>query len=148
MKNLRAVVSTSTHYDDAIEQLLAANGQGWARARSSGTSARWWKAPSGRDVGPVTLLVRLVSGSAKHYRAGPTPTNLLVLGSDNITLPFGKFIFHRGEARGDALGRAWARSSRGAKVDVLRTPEAGGRDPHGAMVDVCNARWRYGSRRH
>ncbi len=205
MKNLlEAVVFDIDSYDDAIEQLLAANGQGWG----SGEIV-WdfrpvkWKAPSGRDVGPVTLLVpRLVEWvHPKHYRAETyTDVPLLVLGSDNITLPFGKFIFHRGEGQGfwerrgfmracvwysaakswsfadwitfihrfgiptpyiqyrgteaqyeefkavyedmlNALGKGLgAILPDSAKVDVLRTPEGGrSSDPHGSMVDVCNA---------
>ena len=105
MKSLfEAVIFDIDSYDDAIEQLLAANGQGWGTGEIV-----WdfrpvrWKAPNGRDVGPVTLLVpRLVEWvHPKHLRAETyTDEPLLVLGSDNITLPFGKFIFHRGEGQG------------------------------------------------
>jgi len=205
MKNLlEAVIFDIDSYDDAIEQLLAANGQGWG----SGEIV-WdfrpvrWKAPNGRDVGPITLLVpRLVeSVHPKHFRAAThTDEPLLVMGSDNLTLPFGKFIFHRGEGQGFwerrgfmracvwySAAKSWSFSDwivfihrfgiptpyiqyRGteaqyaefkavyenmlsalgtgvgailpdsAKVDVLRTPEGGrSSDPHGSMVDVCNA---------
>src|SRR4051812_4758646 len=88
MKNLlEAVVFDIDSYDDAIEQLLAANGQGWAMGEIV-----WdfkpvrWKAPDGRDVGPITMLVpRAVEWvNPKHLRAETyTDAPLLVLGSDN-----------------------------------------------------------------
>lgn len=205
MKNLlEAVVFDIDSYDDAIEQLLAANGQGWGSGEIAWDFRRVkWKAPDGRDVGPVTLLVpRVVEWvHPKHFRSETyTDEPLLVLGSDNITLPYGKFIFHRGEGQGYWERRGFMRSCiwysaakswsfadwitfihrfgiptpyiqytgneaqyeefkalyedmlnnlgkgigailpKSAAIDTLKTPEGGrGSDPHGAMVDVCNA---------
>jgi phage gp29-like protein len=101
---LEKVVYDIEAYDDSIEQLLGANGQGWG----SGEIA-WdfrpvrWKAPNGRDVGPVDLLVpRLIEWvHPKHFRPETyTDEPLLILGGDNVRLPYGKFIFHLGEGGG------------------------------------------------
>lgn len=66
----------------------------WKRARMS------WPGPGGETIGPVDVIVpaRIDAVHAKHFRFDlRTDEPLLWLGTDQVSLPFGKFQFYRGE---------------------------------------------------
>ena len=105
-------------FDDGMGWLLLGNAYSygacevvWRRERVS------FPGPRGERIGPIDVVVpaRLEPVHAKHFRFDlRTDEPLLWLGSEQVSLPFGKFVFYRGEGqhpiterRGYMLACAW-----------------------------------------
>lgn len=90
-------------FDDGLAWLL------WGNAYCYNATEVIWKpkkisfpGPKGERIGPIEVLApeRLDSVHPKHFRFDlRTDEPLLWLGSDQISLPFGKFVFYKGEGQ-------------------------------------------------
>jgi hypothetical protein len=96
-ESLRAVEG----FEDGIGWLLFSNAYGYNALE---TTWKWdrvtFPGPDGKVIGPVDVVVpaRVDPVHPKHFRFDlRTDEPLLWLGSDQISLPFGKFIFVKGE---------------------------------------------------
>lgn len=109
---LESVIFEIDALDDSIEELLLGNGQGWA---SQETVWKWrrcrWTAPNGKRVSADLIVPQQLEWvHPKHFEGElGTDAPLLQLGSDRVTLPFGKFVFHRGEGQGYWERRGYGR---------------------------------------
>lgn len=79
----------------------------WGNAYSYGCAETTWKidrltfpGPNGKRIGPISVFVpaRFDAVHGKHFRFDMrTDEPLLWLGGDHISLPYGKFLFYKGE---------------------------------------------------
>lgn len=109
---LESVVFEIDSLDDSIESLLAANGQGWSAEETVWAWRRvHWTAPNGKGVDTDLVCPQALEWvHPKHFEGElGTDAPLLLLSSDRITLPFGKFLFHRGEGNGYWERRGYGR---------------------------------------
>ena len=88
-------------FDEDLAWLLNCNRYGYAASETVWTTARiTFPAPDGRRLGPIEVAVprSLEMVHPKHFRFDlRTDEPLLWLGSDQVSLRPGKFVFHRGE---------------------------------------------------
>jgi phage gp29-like protein len=87
--------------EDAFAWLLWGNAYSYSATETTWKRARMtWPGPRGETLGPIDVIVpaRIDAVHAKHFRFDlRTDEPLLWLGSDQVSLPFGKFQFFRGE---------------------------------------------------
>ena len=90
-------------FDDGLAWLLWGNAYCYNAAEIVWQTKRIsFPGPNGERIGPIEVIapMRLDPVHAKHFRFDlRTDEPLLWLGSDNISLPFGKFVFYRGEGQ-------------------------------------------------
>jgi phage gp29-like protein len=96
-------IKSISGFSDGLGWLLWANTYGY-----NAVEITWkresvdFEGPDGRTIGPIEVIVpaRLDAVHPKHFRFDlRTDEPLLWLGSDGIPLPYGKFVFYKGEGQ-------------------------------------------------